>query len=139
VLRIALSLVISAFSPEIGLIRYVEFCVASTGARTRELVLGMFSRLDRLFWKALDRVDYAVMLARCWVVDLIYGPESPTLADEKRGADHERLHKAFPGIDLDETIAIADEERHEQTPTATLTTPVEASLPPRSPAAPTEP
>jgi hypothetical protein len=61
------------------------------------------------FWVALDLVDYAVGVARCWVVELIYGPEPPTLADEKREVNHERLRRAFPNIDIDGSIAIADE------------------------------
>jgi hypothetical protein len=71
------------------------------------------NHLARLFWEALDRVDYAVTLARCWAVDLIYGPEPPTLADKQREADYERLRKAFPFINLDGTIAV-DEERQER-------------------------
>ena len=69
----------------------------------------MCSRLTRLFWVALDRLDYAVIVAKCWLVDLIYGPEPPTHADEKREANHERLRDAFPGIDLDGTTVIAHE------------------------------
>jgi hypothetical protein len=61
------------------------------------------SPVTRLFWEALDRVDYAVTLARCWAVDLIYGPEPPTPADRQREAEHERLQKAFPVVDFDET------------------------------------
>jgi hypothetical protein len=61
------------------------------------------SHLARLFWEELDRVDYAVTLARCWAVDLIYGPEPPTLADKQREDEHERLQKAFPVVDFDET------------------------------------
>ena len=58
---------------------------------------------------------------------MIYGPEPPTLADKKRVADHERLRKAFPGIDFDETTAIAHEVRHVQMPaTAPLTASGEA-------------
>jgi hypothetical protein len=82
----------------------------------------MYGRLARLSWVALDRADHAVMVARCWLVDLIYGPQPTTPADEKREADHERLQKAFPGIDVDRTAAVADEELH--TPTdATVATP----------------
>jgi hypothetical protein len=51
----------------------------------------MCSRLARLFWVAIDRADHAVMIARCRLVDLIYGPEPPIPADEKRQADYERL------------------------------------------------
>ena len=38
----------------------------------------MSSRLACLFRVALDRADYAVMVARCWIVDLINGPEPST-------------------------------------------------------------
>jgi hypothetical protein len=67
----------------------------------------MCSRFARLFWVPIDRVDHAAGVTRCWVVDLIYGPEPPTLVDEKREADHERLRRAFPNIDIDGSIAIA--------------------------------
>jgi len=82
------------------------------------------SRLARLFWEALDRVDYAVMLARCWALDLIYGPEPTTPADRQREAGHERLREAFPDVDFDETVA-PEEEQYSQ-PRATLTTPLTA-------------
>jgi hypothetical protein len=75
------------------------------------LVLELMSRLARLFWKAADRIDYAVMLARCWVVDLVLGPEPPTPVDERREADHERLRKAFPIIDRDRTMAVDEDRR----------------------------
>ena len=79
-------------------------------------MLELTSRPARLFWEALDRVDYAVTLVKCWVVDCIYGPEPPTPADLEREAEHERLREAFPVIGLDGTIAVDDE----------LRTPVEA-------------
>jgi hypothetical protein len=94
------------------------------------------SRLARLFWEALDRVDYAVTLARCWAVDLIYGPEPPTLADRQREADYERLQKAFPVIDLDGRITV-DEELHERAqsmPNHLLTASGAATPPPAAPA-----
>jgi hypothetical protein len=91
----------------------------------------MINRVTRLLWTALDRIDYAAGVARCWVVDLIYGPEPPTLADEKRDADRERLRRAFPNIDIDGSIAVADErQRVQATPTTTVTASDEA--PPRS-------
>ena len=74
-------------------------------------MLELISRLARLFWEALDRVDYAITLARCWAVDRICGPEPPTSADRQREADHERLRKAFPVADVDGTTA-AGKERH---------------------------
>jgi hypothetical protein len=86
----------------------------------------MCSRFARLFWLALDRVDHAVVVSRCWLVDLIYGPDPPTPADEKRDADREQLQKAFTGTDFDGMVPIADEERHPQTQ-ATLTAPLTAS------------
>jgi hypothetical protein len=84
------------------------------------LVLELISRLALLFWEALDRVDYAVTLARCWAVDLIYGPEPPTLADRQREADYERLRTAFPEINFDRTITVDGERRAqaEETPIA---------------------
>ena len=66
----------------------------------------MTGRLARLFWEALDGIDYAVTLARCWVVDLLYGPEPPTIADKQREAEHERLREASPVIDLEGTIPV---------------------------------
>ena len=69
----------------------------------------MISLLARLSWIALDRVDYAVVRARCWAVDLIYGPEPPALANRQREAEHERLRTAFLFIDLDGSIAVGGE------------------------------
>jgi hypothetical protein len=42
--------------------------------------------LARLFWQALDRAAYAATLARLRLVDLRYGPEPPTPADQRREA-----------------------------------------------------
>jgi hypothetical protein len=67
-------------------------------------VLELTSRLARLFWEALDRVDYAVTYVKCWAVDLIYGPEPPTSADKQREAEHARLKEAFPAIGLNGTV-----------------------------------
>jgi hypothetical protein len=82
----------------------------------------LINALARLFWKALDRVDYAVMLARCWAVDVIYGPEPPTLADTQREAEHERLRTAFPFIDVDGKIAV-DGKRRAQAEATPITSP----------------
>jgi hypothetical protein len=70
------------------------------------LVLELTSPLARLFWEMLDRIDYAVALARCWVVDVICGPEPPTPADQKGEAGHEKLRRAFPMIGLEGTISV---------------------------------
>jgi hypothetical protein len=56
-------------------------------AHPKTLVLDLISCVPRLFSEAVDRVDYAVTLARCWAVDRIYGPEPPTPADLKREAN----------------------------------------------------
>jgi hypothetical protein len=77
----------------------------------------LISRLARLFREALDCVYYAVMLARCWAVDLVYGPEPPTPAVKKREADHERLQKAFPVVDLDRAMDVHEERRTQTGPT----------------------
>jgi hypothetical protein len=74
-------------------------------------MLELTNRPARLFWKALDRIDYAVTLVRCWVVDSIYGPEPATPADLKREAEHERLREAFPVIGLAGTIEAGGEQR----------------------------
>jgi hypothetical protein len=55
------------------------------------LVLELISHLAHIFWEALDRINYAVGVVRCWAVDLIYRPVTPTPADGEREADHERL------------------------------------------------
>jgi hypothetical protein len=73
--------------------------------------LELTSRLARLLWEVLDRIDYAVALARCWAVDRIYGPEPPTSADKQREAKHGRLREAFTVIDLAGTIEVDGESR----------------------------
>jgi hypothetical protein len=77
-------------------------------------VLELTSRLARLFWEVLDRVDYAVTLARCWVVDRIYGPELPTPADMQREVEHEKLREASPTILLDGAVTIDPEAPNER-------------------------
>jgi hypothetical protein len=101
----------------------------------------LFHRLARLFWEALDRVDYVVMLARCQVADLIYGPEPPTPADKQREAEHERLRTAFPFIDFDGTMAVDGERRAqaEETPIAPPTGSGGARPRPAAPANPSAP
>jgi hypothetical protein len=71
----------------------------------------LISCVTRLFWEAVDRVDYAVTLARCWAVDRIYGPEPPSPADLKREAEHDELREAFPMIDLAGMIEVDREPR----------------------------
>jgi hypothetical protein len=76
--------------------------------------------------EALDRVAYALTFARLWLIDVIHGPEAQTPADKQREADRGRLEKALPDLDFDETIAVADEERHTKIQ-ETLTPPLRAS------------
>jgi hypothetical protein len=35
------------------------------------------------------------------LIDRVYGPEPPTLADRQREIEKERLQRAFPAIDMD--------------------------------------
>jgi hypothetical protein len=56
-------------------------------------------QLARLFSEGLDRLDYAIMDARLWLIDLIYGPEPATPAGEKREAAHNGL-EALPIMDF---------------------------------------
>src|SRR6266446_9795793 len=49
------------------------------------------------------------MVASCRLVNLIYGLERPTPADEKREADHEQFQIAFPRCRLREATVIADD------------------------------
>lgn len=86
-------------------------------------MLELITRFARVFWRALDCINYAVALARGWVVDLICGPEPPTPADEQREADHEHLRKAFPGVDFDGAMAV-HKERQAQAETTPITSPL---------------
>jgi hypothetical protein len=69
-------------------------------------VLELTSRLARLFWGVLDRIDCAVMRAKCCVVDHIYGSESPIPADLECEAEYDELKETFPMIRLNGTIAV---------------------------------
>jgi hypothetical protein len=53
--------------------------------------------LRRLFWRAVDHLDYLVTLARLRIRDAVCGPEPETPADRQR--DRERIKKAFPEIE----------------------------------------
>ena len=54
--------------------------------------------LPRLFWRALDRVDYWLMLARLRILDALAGPLPETPANQHRQRDHEKIERAFPKI-----------------------------------------
>jgi hypothetical protein len=58
----------------------------------------MLGAVRRLKWRLMDRVDYALISARLWIIDRFLGPEPPTDADRKREGDRERLRKAFPKL-----------------------------------------
>ena len=49
--------------------------------------------LAHLLWRAFDALDWRLTPVVC-------GPEPPTVADEMREADRERLRKAFPKIEM---------------------------------------
>jgi hypothetical protein len=55
------------------------------------------------------------MVASCRLVNLIYGLERPTPADEKREADREQFQIAFPRCRLREATVIADDSPAEGT------------------------
>jgi len=57
----------------------------------------MLETMRRLWWRAFDRACYWVVLMRLSIDDRIYGPEPPTLPDEEREVDEERLvgHEAL--------------------------------------------
>ena len=65
------------------------------------MITGMADHLARLFWRILDGVDYAIISVRLRILDWIYGPEPLTPADRQREAEHERLQRAFPEVDID--------------------------------------
>jgi hypothetical protein len=53
----------------------------------------------RLFWRALDWLDYWLTLARLRILDALTGPEPETPADQQRKRDRERMERAFPKIE----------------------------------------
>jgi hypothetical protein len=55
--------------------------------------------LQRLFWRAVDHLDYALTLARLRILDALAGPEPETPADQQRHRDREQLESAFPWLD----------------------------------------
>jgi hypothetical protein len=56
-------------------------------------------RLERLFWRVADQLDYLVTLASLRVLDAVCGPEPETPADRQRQRDRERIKRAFPEIE----------------------------------------
>jgi hypothetical protein len=57
--------------------------------------------LPRFWLWIIDRIGYPVTSMRLAIFDSICGPEPATWADRQREAEHERLQRAFPAMDLD--------------------------------------
>jgi hypothetical protein len=55
----------------------------------------------RLICRALDVLEYSLILVRMRMFDWLHGPEPETPADRQRERDRQRLRRAFPEIDLD--------------------------------------
>lgn len=64
---------------------------------------GREGRVRLLFRELVDRVAYAITLARLWMYDRIAGPLPETLADVIRERKMEQLQRAFPDVDVDGT------------------------------------
>jgi hypothetical protein len=56
-------------------------------------------RLQRLFWRVADELDYLWTLATLRILDWLAGPLPETPADQQRERDHERIKRALPAID----------------------------------------
>jgi hypothetical protein len=54
--------------------------------------------LQRLFWRVVDHLDYALTLARLRILDAVAGPEPETPEDQQRKRDREQLERTFPNI-----------------------------------------
>jgi hypothetical protein len=52
--------------------------------------------LQRLFWRAVDPLNYLLTLARLRILDPLAAPEPETPADRQRNRDRERMERAFP-------------------------------------------
>jgi hypothetical protein len=60
-------------------------------------------RLRRLFWRMAGGPDYLVTLLRLRILDALAGPEPETPADQQRARDRERIERAFPNIEPQES------------------------------------
>jgi hypothetical protein len=54
----------------------------------------------RLFWRVFDALDYWLMQARSSLVDMVFGSEPPTVADEMIENNRKRLREAFQEIGI---------------------------------------
>jgi hypothetical protein len=61
-----------------------------------EVANPVLEAIRRFWWRAFDRVCNCITLIRLSILDRLFGPEPPILADLEREADHERLVRAFP-------------------------------------------
>jgi hypothetical protein len=55
--------------------------------------------LQRLWWRVIDNLDYALTLARLRILDALAGPEPETPEDRQREDDQEQIERAFPKIE----------------------------------------
>jgi hypothetical protein len=53
------------------------------------------------WWWIIDRVEYGIAAAKLAIGDMMCGPQPATWADQRREREHQRLQKAFPGVDTD--------------------------------------
>jgi hypothetical protein len=56
-------------------------------------------RLERLFWRVADELDYLLTLVWLRILDALAGPLPETPADRQRQRDRERIERAFPEIE----------------------------------------
>jgi hypothetical protein len=70
-------------------------------AKGGSTILIICGRMIRFVWSVMDRFDYAITSVRLRVVDWICGPDQSTAADRQREAEHVRLQRAFPRIEID--------------------------------------
>jgi hypothetical protein len=54
--------------------------------------------LRRLFWRAVDALDYLLTLVRLLILDALAGPEPETPTDQQRERDWEQVARAFPQL-----------------------------------------
>jgi hypothetical protein len=54
------------------------------------------TRLGRIFWSIVDRLDYVLTLVRLRILDAVAGPEPEMPADQKREKDREQIEREFP-------------------------------------------
>ena len=56
------------------------------------------TRLARVFWRAVDHLDYVLTLAKLRILDALMGPLAETPEDQQRERHRDRLERAFPKI-----------------------------------------